>query len=158
MSSPVRRTLAFATLGDVVADVRNLEVKGYEKAGNWDLAQVCFHLSEWMRFPMDGFPRPPLIIGAMFWVVRNTIGKRIVRKVLSEGFPVGSRTMPQTVILPGSNLEKSVAELNATVERFRTRSQPIFPSPFFGAMDKIEATKLQLAHCAHHLSFLIPKA
>ena len=42
-------------------DAENLLAKGYDKAGNWDLAQVRGHLAEWMRFPIEGFPKPPLL-------------------------------------------------------------------------------------------------
>src|SRR5262249_15626952 len=90
-----RRKLTFATLDDVVRDAENLLAKGYDKAGNWDLAQVCSHLAEWMRFPMDGFPKIPLLLRPMFWLVRATVGKKMREKVLAEGFSAGGRTMPQ---------------------------------------------------------------
>ena len=32
------------------------------------------------------------------------------------------------------------------------------PSPLFGKMSRDELTRLHLIHCAHHLSFLTPKA
>jgi Protein of unknown function (DUF1569) len=133
-------------------------VKGYEKAGNWDLSQVCMHMTDWMRFPMDGFPKPPLPIGVMLWVLRNTLGKRMYRKYMGEGMPSGKPTMPQTVHQPGSEPSNAIARLKETVERFRVFNGTLHPSPLFGALNKDEATRLQLVHCAHHLSFLVPKA
>ena len=55
-----RRKLTFASLDEVAADAENLLAKGYDKAGNWDLAQVAGHVAEWMRFPIEGFPKPPI--------------------------------------------------------------------------------------------------
>ena len=48
------------------------------------------------------------------------------------------------------------AKLKEVAERFKAHAGPIHPSPLFGAMTKDEALQLQLTHCAHHLSFLIP--
>ena len=49
--SPTRRELAFRNLGDAVDDARTLHRSGYLQAGQWDLAQICGHLADWMRFP-----------------------------------------------------------------------------------------------------------
>jgi hypothetical protein len=43
------------------------------------------------------------------------------------------------------------------VERLKAHTGAIIPSPFFGPMSKDECVGLQLVHCAHHLSFLVPK-
>ena len=89
---PERRKLTFAALDDAVRDAENLLAKGYDKVGNWDLAQVCFHLAEWMRYPVEGFPKPPLLMRPVFWTARNTIARRMLRKVLEKGeMPPGAR-------------------------------------------------------------------
>jgi len=155
---PERRKLTFATLDEVVADAENLQAKGYEKAGNWDLSQVCLHLVDWMSFPMDGFPKPPLPIRFMLWSLRNTIGKSMFRKYLIEGMPTGKPTMPQTIKEPSGDPTVAILKLKETVERFKAHTGVIHPSPLFGAMNKDDATRLQLVHCALHLSFLVPKS
>jgi hypothetical protein len=155
---PERRKLSFATLDEVVLDAENLQAKGYEKVGNWDLAQVCLHLADWMRFPIDGFPKPPLPIRFMLWGLRNTIGKKMFRKYLSEGMPSGKPTMPQTVHQAEPDSATAIGKLREAAERFKAYAGEIHPSPLFGAMNKEEATRLQLVHCAHHLSFLVPKS
>jgi hypothetical protein len=152
-----RRALTFATLDDVVRDAETLLAKGYDKAGKWDLAQACSHLAEWMRFPIDGFPRLPLLLRPVFWLMRATVGKKIGRKILAEGFSAGGRTMPQTVAQPGGDAVVAVAKLKEVAERFKAHTGPIHPSPLFGAMNKDEALQLQLKHCEHHLNFLLPK-
>jgi hypothetical protein len=155
-TKPERRKLSLATLDDVVRDAENLQAKGYDRAGNWDLAQCCGHLAEWMRFPLDGFPRMPLFLRPMFWLLRNTMGKKIRTKIQAEGFSAGSHTMPQTVPPPGGATPAGIAKLKEVAGRFQAHTGPIHPSPLFGAMNKDEALKLQLKHCEHHLSFLVP--
>ena len=62
-----KRQLKFETIDDMVRDVDRLISRGYEAKGNWDLAQICAHVTEWMRFPMDGFPKVPLLLRPVFW-------------------------------------------------------------------------------------------
>lgn len=152
-----RRKQSFATLDEVVADAENLLAKGYDRAGNWDLAQVAGHLAQWMSFPIEGFPKPPIFIKPMLWTMKVTVGRRMLKKILAEGFTPGGRTMPETVPPPGGNPADAVAKLRDVVERWKAHSGDVFPSPLFGAMTKETALALQLKHAAHHLSFLIPK-
>jgi len=152
-----RRKLTFASLDEVVVDAENLLAKGYERAGNWDLAQVCSHLADWLRFPIEGFPRPPLPIRMLLWTLRNTVGKAKFRQYLAEGMPAGKPTMPQTVAQPGGDPTAAVTKLKQAVAKFKAYTGEIHPSPLFGAMNKDEAMRLQLVHCALHLSFLVPK-
>ena len=73
-----RRPLKFDSLDAVVRDAENLLASGYDRAGNWDLAQVCGHLAEWLRFPMDGFPKVPLLIRqAVFGNIGTLISFRV---------------------------------------------------------------------------------
>src|SRR5262245_3720928 len=91
---PQRRDLEFSNFEAVLEDVESLSARGYESLGKWDLAQVCTHLAEWMRFPLDGYPTPPAAIALLLWVLRNTIGRRELRKVLdSRTMPIGGPTM-----------------------------------------------------------------
>jgi hypothetical protein len=155
---PQRRPLQFNDLDEVVRDAENLQAKGYEKAGNWDLAQCCTHLSEWLRFPVEGFPKAPAPIRAVFWVLRKTVGRKKLLTYIDTGsFPVGKPTMPQTVPPPGGDPREAINKLRRSVNRLKEYTGPIVPSPFFGPMTKDEAVRMQLVHCAHHLSFLVPR-
>jgi Protein of unknown function (DUF1569) len=155
---PQRRQLRFNDLDEVVRDAEGLLSKGYEKAGNWDLAQVCGHLAEWLRFPVEGFPRMPAPIRAIFWVARKTVGrKKLLTYITTGSFPAGKPTMPETVPPPGGDPRQAVEKLRKSVERLKAYTGTIVPSPLFGAMTKDEAVRMQLVHCAHHLSFLVPK-
>ena len=154
-----RRTLTFDTLDDVVRDAESLLAGGYDKAGNWDLAQVAKHLAEWLRFPVEGFPRMPIFLRPIFWLMRKTIGrKKFLGYIATKSFPAGKPTMPQTVAPPGGDPAAAVAELKKSVERLKAHTGPIVPSPLFGDMTRDECIRMQLVHAAHHLSFLVPRA
>jgi hypothetical protein len=153
-----RRKLSFTTLDEVAADAENLLAKGYDKAGNWDLAQVAGHVAEWMRFPIEGFPKPPLFIKPMLWLMKVTAGKKMLEEILADGFTPGGRTMPETVPPPGGDPAEAVAKLRSAVEGWEAHTGEVYPSPLFGAMNRETALALQLRHAAHHLSFLVPKS
>ena len=152
-----RRNLTFASLDEVAADAENLLARGYDRAGNWDLAQVAGHVAEWMRFPIDGFPKIPLLIRPVMWLMRVAAGKKLLAKTLAEGFGTGGRTMPQTVPPAGGDAAAAVAKLKDAVAKWKAHTGEVHPSPLFGAMTKDTALRLQLKHAAHHLSFLVPK-
>src|SRR5215831_5906287 len=152
-----RRKLKFATLDEAVADAESLLATGYDRAGNWELAQVAGHLAEWMRFPLDGFPKVPLPVRPILWVVRTVSGKGMLKTVLEHGFTPGTRTIGETVPQPGGNPTTAVAKLRETAGRWKAHTGDVYPSPLFGAMTRDTALQLQLVHCAHHLSYLIPK-
>jgi hypothetical protein len=153
-----RRKLQFFNLDAVVGDVEALRAGGYERVGRWDLAQVCGHLADWMRFPLDGFPKSPLPVRLMLWAARNTIGRRELRKLLeSKSMTSGNPTLRDTVPAPGGDEDAAVERLRMAVAQFQSHTGPLYPSPIFGQIDRETLTQLQLIHCAHHLSFLVPK-
>jgi hypothetical protein len=152
-----RRDLRFDTLDEAARDAERLLVDSYERVGQWDLGQCCNHLACWLTYPLDGFGKPPLPVKMFLWIARNTFGPGQLKKILANGFPPNGPTDPKSVTVSDGNDAAAVAKLKAAVERFRDHAGPILPSPFFGSMDKETATKLQLVHTAHHLSFLVPK-
>jgi len=116
-------------------------------------------LSEWLRFPVDGFPKSPAPIRARLWMMRKTIGrKKLLTYIGTKSFPPGKPTIPQTVFSTGGDATKAVGDLRTNVERLKAHDGAMVPSPLFGPMTKDEAVQMQLVHCAHHLSFLIPKS
>ena len=71
--------------------------------------------------------------------------------------PLEPTTIPSTVAVSGGDPAAAVAKLKAAATLFANHTGPIKTSPVFGKMDKEEAMRLQLRHCEHHLSFLIPQ-
>lgn len=153
-----RRKLDFRDFDAVLAEVDALAARGYDKAGNWDLAQVCRHLADWLRFPIDGYPKPPAAIRFLLWAMKHSVGKRQLRAILdTRSFPVGGPTMPETVAAPGGDTAEAVKHLRHTVGRFRQHQGTFYSSPLFGDLDRDAWNQLQFIHCAHHLSFLVPR-
>jgi hypothetical protein len=90
--------------------------------------------------------------------MKVTAGKKMLARILAEGFTPGGRTMPETVPAPGGNETEAVAKLRSAVEAWKMHTGEVHPSPLFGAMSKETALQLQLKHAAHHLSFLVPNS
>jgi hypothetical protein len=149
-----RRDVRFSSLADVKSDVLNLQANGYTQTGSWDLSQIANHLSDWISFPMDGFPKMPFPIKILIGIMRVTQGKSLYKKfVLNQRMSNGQPTMPQTVHSP-ADPGKSVERLVSMLDRLAAYRGPIHPSPLFGELSYDEMVALQLAHSAHHLSFL----
>lgn len=153
-----RRTLAFAALGEAVADAERLLEKGYDKTGQWNLGQICGHLANWLGYAMDGFPKAPPPIRLMMWMARHTMGPGILKKILASGeMRGGNPTAPQSVPAADADDREGVARFRKMVERANRFAGVPLPSPFFGPMDRDTWVKLNCVHAAHHLRFLLPK-
>jgi hypothetical protein len=154
--STERRPLQFNNLDQVVQDLDQLLTVGYTKVGNWDLAQTCRHLDDWLRFSLDGYPKAPAPIRLMIWLMKVTIGRRQFKVC---GFRDRLPTIPETVHSADLESDSDAAQrLAETISRFESTSGPIQPSPLYGPLTYDEATQLHLIHCAHHLRFLKPNS
>lgn len=154
-----RRSVVFENLDEVAGDARSLLANGYTTGGNWNLAQVCGHLNDWMRFPMDGYPRASAPIRALLWLMKVTMGRKQLQRILAEGFSAKTPTMPQTVHAADAISDAAAVEqFLETIQRFKNFEGLPAASPVFGELSPEEALRLQLRHCAHHLSFLTPNA
>jgi hypothetical protein len=158
IDKPKRRQLVFHDLDEAVRDAESLLAMGYERAGNWDLAQLCSHLAEWVRYPMDGFPPAPWFVRPAFWLMRVTMGKGMGRRMVESGtMKAGLPTAPASVFPAGGDAGPAVETYRKTVERWKGHTGTLYPSPLFGAQPREQWDRMQLVHAAHHLSFLIPK-
>ncbi|WP_020468557.1 DUF1569 domain-containing protein [Zavarzinella formosa] len=158
MTIPQRRPLEFQSLDEMLVDVENLHHYGYRPVGKWNLTQVTGHLGEWMRYPMDGFPRMPPPVRAMMWVLRNTIGKQAKRKILTtKTFAMGGPTIKESVPVPDGDEQEAISRFRDVVGRMKAYEGVLIPSPLFGPLTRDEWVGLSLIHAAHHLSFLLPK-
>lgn len=160
-----RRNLKFENLNQVADDIQNLIDRGYQASGQWNLTQTCHHLADWMEFPVRGFLKPPLVVGWMLWLVKITMGRKLLSKTLESGtMKDGTPTDPRTVHteLPAEETHQLQMEalnrVRSAISEFQQYDGPIHASPVFGPMDKPTAEALQCVHCAHHLSFLIPSS
>ena len=152
------RTLSFDSLDSAILNAEQLLSTGYEKAGNWNLVQVCGHLENWLSYPMDGFPEMDLPADATSDPEAAEAGKAMLQNILDNGFPPGVPTNPDTIPLAESASEQAaLGRLREVVQRFNTFDGDIATSPFFGVMDKETTLGLQIRHFEHHFGFLVPK-
>ncbi len=152
------RSVKFQNFDEMLADVDGLLASGYTRHGKWTLGQACSHIADWMRFPMDGFPKVPLPMRAIMWVMKHTVAPGMRRKILAEGFQGGMPTAPVTVPRAEEVTDQQGAEkLRETVGRLVSHEGPLQPSPLFGPMDKSTLITVSLLHAAHHLNYLTPQ-
>ena len=132
-----RRAVQFATLDEILDDVRHLHEVGYDRAGNWSLGQICMHLSYGIDMSIEvRIPRwfQRLYVACFFRLMfLGTIGNALGLR-LPTGAPPKGPTDDDVGI---ARLEKEIARLKAS------ENEPL--------------TRLHLFHCGHHLSFLIPR-
>jgi hypothetical protein len=154
-----RRDLIYANWDAVLLDLKQLSA-GCTAHGKWDYVQTVKHLDDWLRFPMDGFPKAPLPIAAAMWCLRKTRGPIMLQKIIKEGrMKSGVPTVPQTVHNKDPHkaaIDGATAQLLHTITRFQNHTGPIHESPVFGPMGKSTAEQLQWVHFSHHLSWLRP--
>jgi hypothetical protein len=156
--SITRRLLRFETLEEAVRDAEHLLAAGYDRAGQWDLAQCSHHLAVLMEYPLDGFPRFPFPLNVGNWILKHTVAPRMLKKILQSGvWPGGLPTDKRTVPVPGGNEAEAVARLGRAVQRLLSHTGPLQPSPLLGRLDKETLVRLHRIHASHHLSYLIPK-
>ena len=153
-----KRQLKFQDFDDVMAEVQRLLEHGYVSHGNWNLAQTLVHLHDWMRFPLDGFPIPPLPIRGMLWLMSKTVAPGMLKKIFTNGFSDGTPTMQSTVPPPDvMSAEAAAKQYQETIDRLKSHQGKMHRSPLFGPMDRQKVEQLNLLHAEHHLGFLEPK-
>ena len=125
---------------------------GYDKAGAWDLAQICDHLDYFMTGSLDGhqFKVP--------WILKALFGRLVLHRILTN------RKMKRGVFTPQKPLPESggdpavaVDNLKNTIARFEAHTGEFIDSPFFGHLTPDQWRDLHLIHAGHHLGYLIPK-
>jgi hypothetical protein len=148
-----QRQLQFNDFAEVQAEVDRLHQRGYEKLGQWDLAQVCDHLTYFVQGSLDGFTfRVP-------WLIKVLFGRFVLRRILKqrrmkEGISTPQRPLPAA----GGDEPAAMARFKQVIERFQAHQGELQPSPFFGHLTPQQWRDLHLIHCAHHLGFLAPRA
>ena len=149
-----KRNPKYADFDAMMADVNQLASRGYTQNGNWNLGQACSHVADWMLYPVDGFPVPPLPIRMIFFVMKPFI-PGMKRKILENGFKGGMPTAPDTVAKPDQySDQQGVEKLQNAVDRLSAHEGELHASPLFGEMDKAIAVKVALLHAEHHLGYL----
>ncbi|MCC6424161.1 MAG: DUF1569 domain-containing protein [Phycisphaerales bacterium] len=143
-----RQTLKFNTEDDVIADVQKLR-KGYQQAGAWNLPQVCWHLNVSVQTRMKPGPFPPN-------TPEQDARKAQIQQILAAGRLPDGIPAPEASVPPPDAGDAAIETLLASLQTFKTFTGRIPPHRIFGNLNDADARKLNLIHCAHHLSYLSP--
>lgn len=144
-----RQGLSYASEDEVIEDVKRLR-RGYAQAGSWNLPQACAHLDKAVQFRMQPGPFPPD-------TPEQAKNKEKIPGILAAGaIPEGIKA-PEPMLPPADCGEKSIDDFLVTIEKYKRFPGPTAPHRIFGALAEADARRLNLIHCAHHLSYLTPK-
>ena len=151
VTGQAQRRLRFDTFEDVIADVISLRAGGYQRLGKWSLEQMCFHLGRPIPQPLKSVPSTPTP------VMQPAVLDRF-QYYVDHGHPAPGFTAP-----PGSEPPEIVEPGTIDDLFIRLRSAQVFTGDYVdlgtrGAIPIELYRPFILAHCAHHLSFLIPTA
>ena len=143
-----RRLIRFASEDDAITDVRRLRQQGYTQVGTWSLPQMAWHLNRAVLPRMKPGPDAPEQIAR----------KPLAQHVLSmNGYLPDGIVAPPEMAPPADAPEASIDELIASLEQLRDFKGEIAPHRLFGKLPDADARRLNLIHCAHHLSYLAPR-
>jgi Protein of unknown function (DUF1569) len=142
-----RRRLKFASAQDVAAEVRRLR-RGYERAGNWTLEQICWHLNKALSYSMQSNPNAA--------AQRGLIRRLQLKFILRTGMiPIRTKA-PQRIAPPQQIPEAVVDEFLLTLAALQRFEGPFSPHPIFGQIRVEEFVRFHMIHCGHHLGYLLP--
>lgn len=147
-----RRTVRFNNYDDILADIEQLQARGYRQLGNWSLGQMAKHIGEGMRMSLDDFQiRQPWIVK---FVARNFLLKSALRGPLKPGFKLPKKAAPK-LIFGATDDDEGVAHLRQVIARMK-KETPHREHAFFGPLSPEQWRQLSLRHSELHLSFLLP--
>jgi hypothetical protein len=148
----LREPLTFNNFEEVARHVQLLHQHGYDRTGNWDLAQILNHLGYFMKGGLEGYTfKVP-------WIIKALFGKMVKNRMLREQkMKAGGFTPQKPLPPPNADEAQAVAEFLALLDRFDKHQGEFCESPFFGKLTRDESRQMNLIHCGHHLSFLLPK-
>ena len=148
--TPAKRSLAFASLADVEAEVIRLRDGGYERLGKWSLEQMCFHMKAPVPVPLVAPPSDPPPVP----------DPQLLRRF--QHYADHNAPLPGIVAPPGTEppADAGPGEIEELFERLRAaeafegefvdlRHRGPVPAGLFLAFLR--------GHCAHHLSLLVPR-
>ena len=151
MPQPKQRELHLKTLDDVVLEVRKLHEEGYTMLGDWDLSQICQHLSSSMNKSVEGtltFKTPLMVRLMRPFIRRSVFGSRRI--------PVGVKA-PPGFEFDAIDERQAVEALLTAIERVRMHDGPWAGHPVFGKLSTEQWYAFHVIHSQHHLSFVESK-
>ena len=147
-----RRPLKFDLLQTSVEEIQELREHGYTMAGNWNLSQICQHLSKTLKISIEGAPfRLPFLLRPFArWLLFDSV---------MRGRPTRLPLIAPSQFQPDEpeNVDQHIANYQELVGKVTAAdAQLISDHPVFGRVSLEEWRKFHCWHAAHHLSFLQP--
>jgi hypothetical protein len=153
MSVPQRRRLHFKDFDEARAEVQRLGAHPYARCGNWDLFQMCDHVSD----AMDRCVSPAGFGFGLPWPLQALARTMILPVILWTGrIPAGTKVPEDRIPKPKGDPQRSVGEFERSTRQFEGHAGPFAPHPFFGRLTGEKWRRVHLIHIAHHLGFLVP--
>ncbi len=146
-----RRELKFSNSAELKSDIQMLRKTAHAKLGNWCLAKTCWHLETAIRLRMVPGPFPPN-------TPEQDASHARLQTILSAGKLPSGIQAPAPALPPDNTTDASIDALLTTLDRFDSYKDPFAPHRIFGHLSDAEARQLNLIHCAHHLSYLVPQS
>jgi hypothetical protein len=143
-----RRALDYRSEDDVIADVARLR-RGYTQSGAWSLPQMCAHLEKSIRYRMRSGPFQPT-------TPEQEARRGEFHKIMASGRLPDGIAAPEQMMPPEDCGDDAIDAFVATLNEFKSFPGPIAPHRLFGHLRDADARRLNLIHCAHHLSYLTP--
>ncbi len=150
MATPGRRSLRFEHLEEILTEVDRLRL-GHTTLGRWTLSQICQHLAETMRLALS-----------MPATIEHDPSLRLSQETIERVFQTGELgeglALPSVLKIPEPMDEGRAAMiLGEAITEYAKSAGPVGPHRYLGPLSKARWDHLQRIHCAHHLSFVIPK-
>jgi hypothetical protein len=145
-----RRELDFKSVNDIMPEVDRL-LKGYEKAGQWSLGQMCNHLTKSVVYSVEGGDI------SVPWFVRTFIAPLAKRHILkTRRMPSGIKGAPEAEPKSGLDDRAEAEALRAALAHYAMVTEPLFAHPVFGKLPRKDWDSFHCIHAAHHLGFALP--
>lgn len=148
-----RRALKFFSLQEVLEDAERMSAGNVRVLGNWSAGQIFQHLAKALNDSIDG---SDLKVSWYLKIPARLMKKRLINGSMPPGFKLPAEAAK--VLVPGpTSTEEGLSALRNAIARVQRDPRRAI-NPVFGVLTNEEWTKLQLAHAALHLSFLVPES
>lgn len=150
---PERRELNFESLDDAVADVEMLLKSEVRTTGNHTFGQIIEHLATTHDMATGKISPPPLP-----WFMRllmPLMKGSILNGPIKPGFKLPAKGESFFWKQGDVDAHQAFAHLKESVDNYNTNG-PLEVHPVFGKATREQLDRLNIGHCAMHLSFVHP--
>ena len=141
-----RRTVAYSSLQEFLADAQRLANTPVRLLGNWSQGQLYQHMADSLDISIDGVKPIP---APMRFILTIMFKKKFLHKAIPAGFKTPATFVPdETSVEDGlAALQKAVARQGEVAERAL--------HPGFGKITREEWDLFHLRHAEMHMSFIV---